>query len=434
LCVEDYGVQPMADASPPKWHLAHTTWFFETFLLKHFVTGYRPFHERFEYLFNSYYNGVGRPYPRLRRGALSRPTVAEVFDYRRHVDDAMTSLLERSERDVIGRIELGLHHEQQHQELLLTDIKYTLGTNPLLPPYRVDLRDARAPSEAGSGHSAAADFAEFEGGIVAIGAPASGRPGLGEVLAEAFCFDNELPRHDVLLQPFALAARPVSNGEFLSFIEDGGYRRPELWLSDGWSALAGLPPVDAPDRLPGADLRAGPLYWYREAGEWYEYRLSGPSPLDLAAPLAHVNFYEADAYARWAGCRLPREQEWEYAAAGHAVAGNFADSDALHPLCAPLRAPLRAPMPTRSPGKELQPVQLFGDVWEWTSSPYVAYPGFRPAPGALGEYNGKFMSNQLVLRGGSCVSPPAHVRRTYRNFFYPGDRWQFTGIRLARDV
>jgi ergothioneine biosynthesis protein EgtB len=425
LCIEDYGVQPMADASPPKWHLAHTAWFFETFLLKEFVAGYRPFHPRFEYLFNSYYNGVGQPYPRLRRGVMSRPTVSDVFEYRRHVDAAMAPLLESGQPAVASRIELGLHHEQQHQELLLTDIKNNLGTNPLLPPYRVDLCDGRATYEPASVGNDTVDFAEFEGGIVAIGAPARGGPDSGQVMAEDFCFDNELPRHDVLLQPFALACRPVSNGEFLSFIDDGGYRRPELWLSDGWSALAALPPVDAPDRLPGADPRAGPLYWYREAGEWYEYRLSGPSSLDLAAPVAHVNFYEADAYARWAGCRLPTEQEWEHVAAGRAVTGNFADSNVLHPLRSP---------PPRSQGAGAQPVQLFGDVWEWTASPYVAYPGFRPAAGALGEYNGKFMSNQLVLRGGSCVTPPAHVRRTYRNFFYPGDRWQFTGIRLARNA
>lgn len=416
----------MADASPPKWHLAHTTWFFETFLLKAFVPGYRPFHERFEYLFNSYYNGVGRPYPRARRGALSRPTVAEVMEYRQHVDAAMEALLEGGDRDIDGRVELGLHHEQQHQELLLTDIKYTLGTNPLLPAYRGDLCDGAAAEPARADEDAARSFTEFDGGIVAIGAP-GGPPNAGlqpeaGAMAEGFCFDNEQPRHQVLLRPFALANAAVTNGEFLAFIEEGGYERPDLWLSDAWSAMAALPAIRVADRPPGADARSGPLYWYRRDGEWYEYRLSGPAPLELRAPVTHVNFYEADAFARWAGHRLPTEQEWEHAAAGRPISGNFADSLALHPL-----------PQTPAPG-DARVRALFGDVWEWTSSPYGAYPGYRPLPGTLGEYNGKFMSNQLVLRGGSCVTQPGHVRSTYRNFFYPGDRWQFTGIRLAHDV
>lgn len=408
----------MADASPPKWHLAHTTWFFETFLLKACVPEYRPYHERFEYLFNSYYNGIGRPYPRARRGALSRPTVAEVVAYRRHVDAAMADLLERGDSGIGSRVELGLHHEQQHQELLLTDIKYLLGTNPLLPPYRTDLRDGRpAGADQPPGR-----FTEFDGGIVAIGAPGGFEQ--GRVLGENFCFDNEQPRHEVLLRPFALADRPVSNAEFMAFIDDGGYRRPELWLSDGWAALAVLSAIDDSERPPGADARPGPLYWYRDAGQWFEYRLSGPAALDPRAPVTHVNFYEADAYARWSGHRLPTEQEWEHAASGRPVSGNFADSDALHPL------PPHGP----SAGERPQPQQLFGDVWEWTASPYVPYPGYRPLPGTLGEYNGKFMNNQWVLRGGSCATAPGHVRHTYRNFFYPGDQWQFSGIRLARDV
>lgn len=422
LQVEDYGIQPMVDASPPKWHLAHTTWFFETFLLKAFDDGYRPFDERYEYLFNSYYNGVGSPFPRDRRGVLSRPTVAEIYDYRRHVDDAMRRLLPRAEGEVGARVVLGLHHEQQHQELLLTDIKCTLGTNPLQPPYRTDLRPAVASPGAQSTDQPS--FVAFSGGVVEIGAGGHGHraatvapPGSG------FCFDNELPRHQVLLQPFALADRLVTNGEFLEFVDDGGYRRPELWLSDGWAALAALPAPGTLQEPPGAAPRNGPLYWYRRDGGWWEYRLSGPAPLDLQAPVTHISFYEADAYARWSGHRLPTEQEWELAASDQPVAGHFADRDVLHPL--PPRAPAAGGFPLR---------QVFGDVWEWTASPYVPYPGYRPLPGTLGEYNGKFMSNQIVLRGGSCVTPPGHVRASYRNFFYPGDRWQFTGLRLAHDL
>ncbi len=356
----------MDDASPPKWHLAHTTWFFETFLLKPFAADYRPFDERFEYLFNSYYNGVGNPYPRPRRGMLSRPTVAEVYDYRRHVDAAMAPLLERAEGEVGARVILGLHHEQQHQELLLTDIKYNLGTNPLLPAYRTDLCGT-----VGSASAESVRFVEFAGGIVDIGAGGASRgKTVGEV-AETFCFDNELPRHQVLLQPYALADRPVTNAEFLAFVEDCGYGRPELWLSDGWAALQGKARMDDADRPPGAQSRAGPLYWYRRDGDWYQYRLSGRAPLEPAAPVTHVSFYEADAFARWAGCRLPTEQEWEHAASGHAVDGHFADRDVLHPL----------PPAADAGGRGTGLLQLFGDVWEWTSSPYVPYPGYRPLPG-----------------------------------------------------
>lgn len=396
----------MADASPAKWHLAHTTWFFETFLLGPYLDGYQAFHPRYAYLFNSYYQGVGRPYPRARRGALSRPTVDEVFAYRRHVDAAMTVLLESPHpaADVPVRLELGLHHEQQHQELLLTDLKFAFGTNPLLPAYG----GARPAPPGGSAPPMA--FVAYEGGMARVGAEPGG----------SFCFDNETPRHRVLLEPFALADRPVSNGEFLAFVEDGGYQRPELWLSDGWAALAGMSAMSDRVDAPAAEPQAGPLYWFRRDGAWQEYRLGGTGRLDPAAPVCHVSFYEADAYARWRGCRLPTEQEWEVAAAGRPVAGNFADAGVLHP----------------SPADQTDdaPRQLYGDVWEWTASPYVAYPGFRPLAGTLGEYNGKFMSNQLVLRGGSCVSPPGHLRATYRNFFYPGDKWQFTGIRLAHDL
>lgn len=428
LAIEDFGIQPMDDASPPKWHLAHTTWFFETFLLKSFLDGYRVFDERYEYLFNSYYNGIGELYPRPRRGMLSRPTVATVFDYRRHVDEAMGRLLEqRRDPELLARLMLGLHHEQQHQELLLTDIKYNLGTNPLLPAYRDDLRDRFAES-GGSGRPRRR--LAFDGGIVEIGAAASAAAGAAAGAGPgAFCFDNEQPRHQVLLRPFELDDSPVSNGEFLEFIEDGGYARPELWLSDAWAALAALPPIDGGDREPGAAPRAGPLYWYRRDGEWYQYRLSGPAPLDPDAPVVHVSFYEADAFARWAGARLPTEAEWEHAAGSQRVAGHFADGEALHPLPAVPAPEDAAPAPVGGPLR-----QLYGDVWEWTSSPYGPYPGYRPLAGTLGEYNGKFMSNQLVLRGGSCATPPGHVRPTYRNFFYPGDQWQFSGLRLAHDV
>jgi len=402
----------MADVSPPKWHLAHTAWFFETFLLKPFAEGYRPFNDHFEHLFNSYYNGVGYPWPRARRGILSRPTVREVLDYRHHVNEAMAALLRRDDGEIAARVELGLQHEQQHQELLLTDIKYILGTNPLLPPYREDLEDRRALRDGPAHEGAGRSFSVFEGGIVRIGAPAAVEPSMA---SDGFCFDNEQPRHQALLAPFALADDLVTNAEFLSFVEDGGYRRPELWLSDGWSAVAGSSEAGA--------AGPAPLYWSRRAGQWYEYRLSGPAPLDPQAPVVHVSFYEADAFARWAGCRLPTEHEWEHVATGRPVAGNFADSAALHPLPRQLAQHASA-----------RPRQLFGDLWEWTASPYTPYPGYRPLPGTLGEYNGKFMSNQQVLRGGSCVTPAGHVRPTYRNFFHPGDKWQFTGIRLARDV
>ena len=407
----------MEDASPPKWHLAHTTWFFETFVLGAFDASYRPYHERFEYLFNSYYNGVGRPYPRPRRGALSRPTVAEIYDYRKHVDESMHALLDTHGETIQDRVALGLHHEQQHQELLVTDLKYNLGNNPLLPAYREDLQDAPGAS----GKSAPMSFVEHRGGLAEIGA------------VEGFCFDNEQPRHPVLLQPFSLADRLVTNGEYLEFVLDGGYRNPDLWLSEGWSRISSVAGVAWADDVDGqlpVEARMAPLYWYRDGDSWHEYRLSGASSLDLDAPVVHVSFYEADAFARWRDCRLPTEQEWEIAATGLPVTGNFMDDDALHPL--PIRCELRRGVQDGETPTRL--AQLFGDVWEWTSSPYVAYPGYRTLDGTLGEYNGKFMSNQMVLRGGSCATPPGHVRPSYRNFFYPGDKWQFSGIRLARDL
>ncbi len=371
LAIEDYGVQPMPDASPPKWHLAHTTWFFETFVLKPYSADYRLFDPDFEYLFNSYYNGVGKQFPRSRRGNLSRPTVAQVRDYRAYVDEAMRPLLDAPAGVVEKRTILGLHHEQQHQELLLTDLKFNFGNNPLHPVYR----DDRAEPERTAVREPT--FSSFDGGVAEIGCG-------GE---SSFAFDNETPRHRVFLQPYMLADRLVTNGEFLAFIEDGGYTRPELWLADAWA------------RQQSGEAWRAPLYWRLEEDGWYEYHLSGLQPLDVDAPVIHVSHYEADAFARWAGARLPTEQEWEAAVAG---------------------------------GGNLE--QVVGEAWQWTSSPYVSYPGYRPLPGALGEYNGKFMANQMVLRGGSCVTPDGHVRPTYRNFFYPSDRWQFSGIRLARDA
>ena len=405
LAVEDYCIQPMVDASPPKWHLAHTSWFFETFLLKPYVAGYQPFHPQYEYLFNSYYNGIGSPFPRARRGLLSRPTVAEVYEYRQHVDAAMAELCQQadadSRADVLLRLELGVHHEQQHQELLLTDLKYNLGHNPLFPPYRMDL----AAGDGAATEALPLSFTEIAGGVVSVGSGGDG-----------FSFDNELPRHEVLLSDFALADRLVTNGEYRQFIEAGGYRNAELWLSDGWAWLESSRQHGAGAAYGGLG-DGGPLYWRQIGDSLCEYRLSGLQPVDPLTPVTHVSFYEADAYARWAGARLPREQEWEHAAGGERVLGNFVESQRLHP--APARAGRLA--------------QMFGDVWEWTASPYGAYPGYQPLPGTLGEYNGKFMSNQLVLRGGSCATPADHMRASYRNFFYPSDRWQFTGIRLAAD-
>lgn len=388
LETEDYVVQSMPDTSPAKWHLAHTSWFFEQFLLKPLLTGYRAFHPDFEYLFNSYYQTVGRMHERPQRGLLTRPTVKEVLSYRAHVDEHMQKLLRsRSEDDQLLSITtLGLNHEQQHQELIFTDIMHLFSRNPLLPAYKVaaeEATDVAAPMH----------FISFDGGIREIGA--SGKH---------FCFDNELPRHRALLEPYALADRLATNGEYLEFIRDGGYRRPEFWLSDGWSTVQ----------------REGwtrPLYWSESLDR--EFTLHGLLPLQTALPVSHISFYEADAFARWAGARLPSEAEWELAAETQPVIGNLLNTGALHPTAAGVQ-----------PGMK----QMFGDVWEWTSSPYVAYPGYQPPSGALGEYNGKFMCNQLVLRGGSCVTPADHIRASYRNFFYADARWQFMGVRLARNL
>jgi ergothioneine biosynthesis protein EgtB len=399
LAVEDYVIQSMPDASPAKWHLAHTSWFFETFFLIPELPGYRPFHPRFGYLFNSYYNAVGERHSRPHRGLLSRPTVEEVYRYRSHVDHAMRELLSAGNAGTPARlaplIELGLHHEQQHQELILTDIKHALSCNPLRPVYQ----ESSGQWSVVSGQDAAGSalgWHDYPEGLYWIGHEGPG-----------FAFDNETPRHRVFLQPFQLANRLVTNEEYLAFIEDGGYTRPELWLSDGWNAV-------------NAHGWNAPLYWEQQDGQWWQFTLAGMRPVEEAEPVCHVSFYEADAYARWAGARLPREAEWEVAGAAAPREGNLVESGRPHPAPA-------------GPAAAETPRQLFGDVWEWTSSPYTPYSGFRPLEGALGEYNGKFMCNQMVLRGGSCATALSHIRPTYRNFFPPDARWQFAGLRLARD-
>jgi len=377
-------------ASPGKWHLAHTTWFFEQFVLAAHGTGYRRFDERFGFLFNSYYNAVGARHERPRRGLLTRPTLAEVLAFRAHVDHAMADFLgSRVPDDAGALVELGLHHEQQHQELILTDLLHLFAQNPLRPAVRAAAPVA-APAAAGP-----LAWVGFDGGNVETGHAGA-----------AFAFDNESPRHVVALRPFRLATRPVTNGEWQAFVDAGGYRDPQLWLSDGWDTVQ-------------AQRWQAPLYWQDGAdGAPLQMTLDGLRPRDAQAPVAHVSFFEADAYARWAGKRLPTEFEWEHAARGVAVEGNFVEQGAW------------APRPASGSGLR----QMFGDVWEWTASPYVAYPGFRTAPGAVGEYNGKFMNGQYVLRGGSCASPRSHLRATYRNFFQPGQRWQFSGLRLAEDA
>ncbi len=394
LSAEDQTVQSMPDVSPTKWHRAHTTWFFETFLLAPCAPGYRPFHPSFAYLFNSYYEGVGPRHPRPQRGLISRPGIAEIGAYRAHVDAAMAEFIAALGSDAWDEashlIELGLHHEQQHQELLLMDIKHVLSLNPLQPAYA-----------AASGHAVPAaapmSWIEFAGGLRQIGH-----------VGDGFAFDNEGPRHKVWVEPFRLASRLVTCGEYQDFIEDGGYRRAELWLSDGWGVVQ-------------QEGWGSPLYWRHDEDGWTIFTLAGRRPLEPAEPVCHVSFYEADAFARWSGKRLPREAEWELAATEAQVplSGNLLDRGMLHPQPA-----------ERNNGLQ----QMIGDVWEWTASPYVAYPAFLPAAGAVGEYNGKFMSGQMVLRGGAAVTPADHMRVTYRNFFPPAARWAFGGLRLAEDA
>ncbi|MFO1083524.1 MAG: ergothioneine biosynthesis protein EgtB [Reyranellaceae bacterium] len=364
LSPEDQTVQSMPDASPTKWHLAHTTWFFETFVLEPYAPRYRVFDEAYEYLFNSYYEAVGPRHPRPQRGMITRPGVEQILAYRRAVSSAMADLLQGGDNRIAPLVELGLHHEQQHQELILMDAKHLLSLNPSQPTY-----SAAAPSLAPQ--EGPVSWREFEGGLHEIGHSGPG-----------FAFDNEGPRHRVWLDPFAVATRPVTCGDYLAFIDDGGYRRAEFWLSAGWECV-------------GQRGWQAPLYWHKQGQDWQVFTLRGPKPLDPAEPVCHVSAFEAAAYAKWAGKRLPREQEWEVAA------------------------------------RSLSGV---GQVWEWTASPYIAFPGYREPPGAIGEYNGKFMANQMVLRGGCAFTPSGHVRPTYRNFFPPDARWMFGGLRLAEDL
>jgi ergothioneine biosynthesis protein EgtB len=389
LTPEDMMVQSCPDASPAKWHLAHTTWFFETFILREFRPGYRPFHPDFLWLFNSYYNAVSAQPEKKLRASFSRPTAEEILAYRHHVDAAMEDFAAGNIPEAAReRIVLGLNHEQQHQELLITDIKNAFWTDPLhpvcLPRSRNEAREASP-----------LNWVSFPGGVAEIG-----------YAGKDFCFDNEMPRHRVYLEPFRLASRPVTCAEYLRFMEDGGYSRSELWLSEGWSTVQ-------------TEHWQAPLYWRpRDNGIWQVFTLGGLVDLDdlLATPVCHISYFEADAYARWAGKCLPTEAEWEVAAAAIPVSGNLLEGETFHPQAAPNASQME---------------QLYGDVWEWTVSAYLPYPGFDPLPGALGEYNGKFMCNQMVLRGGSVATPASHIRATYRNFFAPATRWQFSGVRLA---
>jgi ergothioneine biosynthesis protein EgtB len=388
LETEDYVIQSMPDVSPPRWHLAHTSWFFEQFILGEQLPGYARYHPMYAYLFNSYYIGAGEFHPRFQRGTITRPTVAEVYAYRRHVTDAVQRFLENADERKLAEVSflttLGLNHEQQHQELLLTDIKHILWSNPLEVVYT-------PREEAASQQAMPMGWREHRGGVVEMGAS-----------GEGFVFDNELPRHKLYLRDFRIANRLVTNGDYLAFMEDGGYQKPELWLSDGWATV----------REQGWEA---PLYWEQRDGDWWQFTLSGLRRADPNEPVVHVSHYEADAYARWAGKRLPTEAEWEHAAESMAIRGNFVESGLYHPA-----------VETEA--------GMYGNVWQWTGSAYLPYPGFEPLPGTVGEYNGKFMSGQMVLRGGSCATPASHIRATYRNFFQPYHRWQFTGIRLAEDA
>jgi ergothioneine biosynthesis protein EgtB len=410
LSEADAQVQSMPDASPAKWHLAHTTWFFETFLLERFERAFAPHHAAYRVLFNSYYQGVGEQHPRPQRGLVTRPGLDEVRAYRHAVDERIAALLHDAggNAELATLIELGLQHEQQHQELILTDLKHLLSCNPLQPVYRPQW----PLSVVSRATTAAPQWLPFEGGAAEIGHDAHRHQG--------FAFDNEAPRHAVMLRPYALANRPVTHGEWLAFVEDGGYGDARWWLAAGWDWR----------RANGIEA---PAYWRRdERGGWSNFTLHGRVPIDVHTPVVHISLYEADAYAHWRAahdgvpCRLPTEAEWEHAAQRHAASvahGNFVESGALHPM-----------PPARGGNADGVPLQLFGDVWEWTTSSYAPYPGFRPWAGAVGEYNGKFMINQYVLRGGSCATPREHIRASYRNFFPADARWQFSGLRLARDI
>ncbi len=400
LEIEDYCLQSMANASPVKWHLAHTSWFFETFLLKPYLENYRCFNEQFNYLFNSYYNSVGSQFPRPQRGLQSRPTVAEVFKYRAYVDQNMRALFSKQLAQQAAfnfRVELGINHEQQHQELLLTDLKHAWSFNPIYPVYKT--LDSNYLNHTDS--LASLTWSEFEHGQYLIGA-----------IGDQFSFDNEQPSHQVTISDFQIAQRLTSNGEYLKFVESGGYQDPLNWLSDGWGTIQ-------------QQQWKHPFYWLQQDGNWFEYGLRGLQPLNLNQPVCHLSYFEADAFARWSGARLPTEFEWELAASKQInnteIIGNFIESNQFQPLQS---------VSTNSHTNQ----QFFGDCWEWTSSAYSAYPGFATSAGAIGEYNGKFMCNQMVLRGGSCVTSQSHIRHSYRNFFHTDARWQFSGIRLARDI
>ena len=393
---EDWMIQSMEEASPIKWNLAHTSWFYETFILKPFSSGYKSHHSTFNYLFNSYYQQVGHMHPRPARGLLSRPSSDEVIEYRNHVDDAMVALINDAGPALLETLELligmGCAHEEQHQELLLTDVKHALSLNPLSPEiFEDDVDEISKSTEL--------DWVAFEKGIVETGND-----------RKSFSFDNEGPQHKTYLAPFMLADRPVTNAEYVSFVDAGGYEESSVWLADGWA------------KVQDENWNA-PIYWRKRAGQWREYTLFGERELCLAAPVAHLSYYEAAAYAEWTSYRLPTEFEWEHASGTVNLDGQFMFGGKFS---------RPKPAPRALLGKGLR--QMFGGVWEWTSSPYVAYPGYRTPEGAIGEYNGKFMSSQMVLRGGSCATPAGHIRRTYRNFFPPHARWQFAGLRLARDV
>ncbi len=390
LSAEDMCIQTMDDVSPGKWHLAHTSWFFETVLLKPHLHGYTEFHPQYAYLFNSYYETFGERHARPYRGILSRPSVEDIYAYRAHVDEHMERLLDRADNEVTRLTDIGLNHEQQHQELMLTDIKHVLGSNPLWPAYIEQTPEPGEPLLMG--------WLEEPEGIREIGHT-----------GEAFAYDNETPRHRVWLDAYAIADRPITNAEYLEFMADGGYTTATLWLSDAWDVVQ-------------REQWQAPLYWQNRDDQWWHYTLQGARPVQPHEPVTHLSFYEADAYARWAGARLPTEAEWEVAASEHAIVGDFVEAGRHHPQGLSNQAP--------GSGSAF----LFGGVWEWTASAYSPYPGYQTPEGALGEYNAKFMCNQLILRGGSCATPQDHIRATYRNFFYPQQRWQFTGLRLARDL
>ena len=391
LETEDFVIQASEFASPTKWHLAHTSWFFETFVLEKFEDGFESLHPQYAYFFNSYYLQTGVPFTRAKRGVLSRPTVKEVFEYRQYVNEQLELFIESASDGVWEEaakvVEIGINHEQQHQELILTDLKYMLGQNPLLPVYR-ELKKEAAPK------AESINWISFEEQITEIGN-----------VGDEFTYDNEHPQHRTLVQDFKLSDRLITNGEYLEFMNEGGYSESKLWLDEGWSAV-------------NNNEWKAPLYWFKRDGKWMQFTLSGAREIDHNEPVTHVSYYEADAFARWKGVRLPTEQEWERACGDLEIEGNFVEKGSFHPA-----------------GVESSPQQLkqmYGDAWEWTMSAYAPYPNYKPLPGALGEYNGKFMANQYVLRGGSCATSQTHIRKTYRNFFHADARWQFSGIRLAK--